>query len=130
MTHQHKKISEKTIACDMLERYTGSTVQEFQPYLLLTNFAYYVDVFAEIYQVPVSRGSMFSAAHAPQIHTSIIDFKLGSPGAALTVDLCSFLPNATAAIMLGMCGGLRSHYQIGDYFVPVASIRKDGTSDA
>lgn len=130
MTDIHKKISEEAIACDMLERYTGSNIQEFQPYLLLTNFAYYVDVFAEIYQVPVSRGSMFSAAHALQARTSIIDFKLGSPGAALTVDLCSFLPNALAAVMLGMCGGLRSHYQVGDYFVPVASIRKDGTSDA
>jgi AMP nucleosidase len=31
--------------------------------------------------------------------------------------------------MLGMCGGLRRHYKIGDYFVPVAAIRGEGTSD-
>ena len=34
MTDIHKKISEEAIACDMLERYTGSNIQEFQPYLL------------------------------------------------------------------------------------------------
>lgn len=122
-------INESKIAQDMLERYSGSTVEEFCPYLLLTNFAYYTHVFAEAYQVPISKGSMFSAAHAPQVNTSILDFKLGSPGAALTVDLCSFVPHVKAAVMLGMCGGLRSHYQVGDYFVPIASIRGEGTSD-
>ncbi|WP_348663220.1 AMP nucleosidase [Chlamydia vaughanii] len=130
MFNKNKKtISEQKIAQDMLERYSGSTVEEFCPYLLLTNFSHYTNVFAEAYQVPIAQGSMFSAAHAPQINTSILDFKLGSPGAALTVDLCSFLPNVKAAVMLGMCGGLRSHYQVGDYFVPIASIRGDGTSD-
>ncbi|WP_066483377.1 AMP nucleosidase [Chlamydia sp. 2742-308] len=114
----------------MLERYSGSEVHQFCPYLLLTNFSYYIHTFAEIYQVPIFQGSMFTAAHAPQINTSILDFKLGSPGAALTIDLCSFLPNVKATLMLGMCGGLRSHYQVGDYFVPIASIRGDGTSDA
>ncbi len=27
-----------------------------------------------------------------------------------------------------MCGALRRSYQVGDYFVPVASIRGEGTS--
>ncbi|ANG65939.1 AMP nucleosidase [Chlamydia gallinacea] len=129
MSDTDKQINEKKIAQDMLERYSGSAIEEFCPYLLLTNFAHYTHVFAETYQVPISKGSMFSAAHAPQINISILDFKLGSPGAALTMDLCSFLPNAKAAVMLGMCGGLRSHYQVGDYFVPIASIRGEGTSD-
>ncbi|BAE80914.1 AMP nucleosidase [Chlamydia felis Fe/C-56] len=123
-------ILESKIAQDTLERYSGSTIEEFCPYLLLTNFSYYTHVFAEAYQVPIAKGSMFSSAHAPQVNTSILDFKLGSPGAALTVDLCSFLPNVKAAVMLGLCGGLRSHYQVGDYFVPIASIRGEGTSDA
>lgn len=129
MTTSDSEINEAKIARDMLERYSGSSIQEFCPYLLLTNFAHYTDIFAEMYQVPISRGSMFSAAHAPQVNTSILDFKLGSPGAALAVDLCSFIPDVQAAVMLGMCGGLRSHYQVGDYFVPVASIRGEGTSD-
>ena len=32
-------------------------------------------------------------------------------------------------MLLGMCGGLRRRYQVGDYLVPVASIRGEGTSD-
>ncbi|SPN74004.1 AMP nucleosidase,AMP nucleosidase,putative AMP nucleosidase,Phosphorylase superfamily [Chlamydia serpentis] len=121
---------ESKIAQDMLERYSGSSIEQFCPYLLLTNFSYYIQTFAKLHAVPTFEGSMFATAHAPHIHTTMLDFKLGSPGAALTIDLCAFLPNIQAALMLGMCGGLRSHYQVGDYFVPIASIRGDGTSDA
>lgn len=126
----NNEISEEKIAQETLERYVGTDISAFCPYLLFTNFAHYTDVFSEIYKAPIFRGSMFAVAHAPHISTSMIDFKLGSPGAALIVDLCSFLPNVKAALMLGMCGGLRSHYQVGDYFVPIASIRGEGTSDA
>ncbi len=122
-------IRESTIAKETLERYSGSETEDFGSYLLLTNFSRYIRAFAEIYQVPLMEGSMFTAAHAPNLDISIVDFKLGSAAAALIVDLCSFLPNIKAALMLGMCGGLRRHYKIGDYFVPVASIRGEGTSD-
>jgi AMP nucleosidase len=44
------------------------------------------------------------------------------------VDLCAYLP-IKATCILGMCGALRRSYQVGDYFVPVASIRGEGTSD-
>lgn len=120
---------EITIARETLERYSGSEPDDFCSYLLLTNFSYYMKKFTELYQVPLIQGSMFSVAHVPKLDISLIDFKLGSASAALTVDLCSFLPNIKAALMLGMCGGLRSHYKIGDYFLPVAGIRGEGTSN-
>lgn len=119
---------EEKIAQDTLERYSGSPCQDFQPYLLLTNFPKYVHYFSESRKVPVIEGSMFSVAHSPEEKVSILDFKIGSPAAALVVDLVSFLP-VKAAIMLGMCGGLRRQYKVGDYFLPVASIRAEGTSD-
>lgn len=121
------QIQEK-IAHDTLERYSGSPIKDFQPYVLLTNFSRYVHYFAEHRHVDIIEGSTFKVAHSPQDKISILDFKIGSPAAALVVDLCSFLP-IRAAVLLGMCGGLRRHYQIGDYFVPVASIRAEGTSD-
>ena len=31
--------------------------------------------------------------------------------------------------MLGMCGGLRRRYRIGEFLLPVAAIRGEGTSD-
>jgi AMP nucleosidase len=71
---------------------------------------------------------MFSCAHSEKENMTILDFKIGSPAAALVVDLLAFLP-IKATLLLGMCGGLRRQYKVGDYFVPVASIRNEGTSD-
>lgn len=122
------ELLQEQIAHDTLERYSGSLIKDFQPYVLLTNFSKYVHYFAESRKVPVIEGSTFKVAHSPQDKISILDFKIGSPAAALVVDLCAFLP-IRAALLLGMCGGLRRDYQVGDYFVPVASIRGEGTSD-
>ena len=49
--------------------------------------------------------------------------------AALVMDLLSFV-KPKAVLMLGFCGGLRPEHKIGDYFVPIAAIREEGTSDA
>lgn len=116
------------IARETLERYSGSPVSDFQPYLLLTNFSKYVHYFAESRNVKVIEGPTFKVAHSPNDRVSILDFKIGSPAAALVMDLCEFLP-IRASLLLGMCGGLRRNYQVGDYFVPIASIRAEGTSD-
>lgn len=119
---------EAEIARSTLERYSGCSAESFHSNLILTNFPRYVDYFAESRGVEVQEGSMFKVAHSPKDEVSILDFKIGSPAAALVVDVCSFLP-IRASILLGMCGGLRRRYQVGDYLVPVASIRGEGTSD-
>src|SRR5882672_6666127 len=119
---------EAQIAKETLERYCGSEVKEFQSNLILTNFPRYVEYFSESRKVQIQEGSMFQVAHSEHEEVSILDFKIGSPAAALVVDICSFLP-IRASILLGMCGGLRRRYQVGDYLVPVAAIRGEGTSD-
>ncbi|MBJ7449778.1 MAG: AMP nucleosidase [Parachlamydiales bacterium] len=119
---------EGKIARDSLERYSGCELAHFCPNLLITNFPQYVKYFAESRNVTLYEGSMFRVAHSPKEGVSILDFKVGSPVAALVVDLCAALP-FTSALLLGMCGGLRRHYKVGDYLVPVASIRGEGTSD-
>lgn len=123
-----EELLQEKIAHDTLERYSGSPIKDFQPYILLTNFSKYVHYFAESRNIPVIEGSTFKVAHSPAEKITILDFKIGSPAAALVVDLCAFLP-IRAGLLLGMCGGLRRHYKVGDYFVPVASIRGEGTSD-
>ncbi len=125
---EEDKLLQEKIARDTLERYSGSPVEDFQPYILLTNFSRYVHAFADSRHVPVIEGSTFKVAHSQKERISVLDFKIGSPAAALVVDLCAFLP-IRAALLLGMCGGLRRHYKIGEYLVPVASIRAEGTSD-
>lgn len=119
---------EAEIARQTLERYSGCSADAFSSNLILTNFPRYVDYFAKSRDVPIHEGSMFKVAHSPKDDVSILDFKIGSPAAALVVDICSFLP-IRASVLLGMCGGLRRRYQVGDYLVPVASIRGEGTSD-
>jgi AMP nucleosidase len=123
-----EELHEEQFAKETLERYSGSPASDYQSNLILTNFPRYVDHFAKERGVAVHEGSMFKVAHSPAEEISILDFKIGSPAAALVIDLCSFL-NIKSAILLGMCGGLRRRYQIGDYLVPVASIRAEGTSD-
>jgi len=123
-----KNPQEAAVAYQTLERYSGSEAHHFHTNLILTNFPSYVEYFAKSRGVPIFEGSMFKVAHSPKEEISILDFKIGSPAAALVVDVCSFLP-IRASILLGMCGGLRRRYKVGDYLVPVASIRGEGTSD-
>lgn len=116
------------VAKETIERYSGCLADDFCEYLILTNFPQYVEHFAKKHKVKVTEGSMFKVAHDPKHNISILDFKIGSPAAALVVDTCSYLP-FKSSIFLGMCGGLRRRYKVGEYLVPVASIRAEGTSD-
>lgn len=122
------EIGEEQFAKETLERYSGSPIEAFRSNLLLTNFPRYVDHFAKRCNGEIYEGSMFKVAHSKEDDISILDFKIGSPAAALVVDICSFL-DLKAALLLGMCGGLRRRYKIGEYLVPIASIRAEGTSD-
>ncbi len=121
-------ITEERFAFETLERYAGCSHEQFQSNLLLTNFPEYVNFFAKTQNLEVYEGTMFRVAHDHKRQITMLDFKIGSPAAALVVDLCSFL-EIKASLFLGMCGGLRRRYKIGDYLLPVASIRDEGTSD-
>src|SRR5689334_22068563 len=109
---------EVEIARNTLERYAGCDATSFRSNLILTNFPRYVDFFAKSRKLQIDEGSMFKAAHDEKEDISILDFKIGSPAAALVIDVCSFLP-IRASVLLGMCGGLRRRYQLGEYLVPV-----------
>lgn len=122
------EISEERYALETLKRYSGSDPEEFQSNLLLTNFPEYVECFAKKRKLKVVEGTMFKVAHDKENEVTLLDFKIGSPAAALVVDLCSFL-DIKASLLLGMCGGLRRRYHVGEYILPVASIRGEGTSD-
>jgi AMP nucleosidase len=124
----NKEINERNIARDTLVRYSGSKIKDFQKYILLTNFPNYVDYFAKKTGEEILEGSMMKVCHSSKHKISILDYKIGSPAAALAVDLISFV-NPKACLMLGMCGGLRRKYKIGEYLLPVASVRGEGTSN-
>jgi AMP nucleosidase len=58
---------------------------------------------------------------------TIINFGMGSPGAATIMDLLSAI-SPKAVLFLGKCGGLKKRNKIGDLILPIAAIRGEGTS--
>jgi nucleoside phosphorylase len=102
-------------------------LEEFGKYILLTNFANYIDKFAEIHKVQVvGKDRPMQVATANGI--SIINFGMGSPNGATIMDLLSAL-NPKACLFLGKCGGLKRKNNVGDLILPIAAIRGDGTSN-
>jgi len=118
--------TKEQIVKDWLPRYTGTQLEEFGEYILLTNFINYVKYFAEKYDVEiVGRDKPMQTATANGI--TIINFGMGSAMAATVMDLLSaVMPKAV--LFLGKCGGLKKS-EIGDYVLPIAAIRGEGTSN-
>ena len=110
-----------------LERYTGSALESFCDHLLITNFKRYQQRFLERTGGDYSEGN-FRVVHAADINCSMIDFGIGSPQAALLINCLAYLDQLKSIIMLGMCGGIDDTLEIGDFLVPTAAIRGEGTS--
>lgn len=119
--------SKKEIVENWLPRYTGTKLEDFGKYILLTNFHHYVKLFADWYNVPVM-GADKPMPNATADGITIINFGIGSPNAALIMDLLSAIsPNA--ALFLGKCGGLKKKNNVGDLILPIAAVRGEGTSN-
>lgn len=115
------------IVTNWLPRYTGKAIGTFGKYFLLTNFMYYVDLFARWHEVEVEgRDKNMPSATCDGI--TIINFGMGSPNAATAMDLLSAV-TPDAVLFLGKCGGLKKKNKLGDLILPIAAIRSDGTSN-
>lgn len=115
------------IVNNWLPRYTGKEINTFGKYFLLTNYMYYVDLFAKWHNVELE-GKDRNMPNATADGISIINFGMGSPNAATVMDLLSAVdPNAV--LFLGKCGGLKKKNMVGDLILPIAAIRSDGTSN-
>lgn len=118
--------TKEEIINNWLPRYTGVPLEEFGQYILLTNFQQYVDMFAEWNNVPVlGENRPMKSATAEGI--TIINFGMGSPVAATMMDLLQAI-KPKAVLFLGKCGGLKKKNNIGDFVLPIAAIRGEGTS--
>ncbi|PKL88913.1 MAG: AMP nucleosidase [Ignavibacteriae bacterium HGW-Ignavibacteriae-2] len=115
------------IAKNWLPRYTGTQIDEFGDYMLITNFHNYVSKFAEIFNCEVKGiGKPMQTATNDQ-GLSIINFGMGSPNAATIMDLL-VARNPEGVLFLGKCGGLKQSTELGHFILPTAAIRGDGTS--
>lgn len=110
-----------------LERYTNCQLDQFGEFVLITNFKSYIKRFQKKTAGTFSEGN-FRVANAPDLNCSMIDFGIGSPQAALVINCLAYMDKLKAVIMLGMCGGIDDTLEVGDFLVPVAAIRGEGTS--
>ncbi|MBM4007281.1 MAG: AMP nucleosidase [Planctomycetes bacterium] len=114
------------IVREWLPRYTGRATGEFGHYVLLTNFTTYVEAFATKFGVPVV-GRDHPMLSATSENITIISFGMGSAMAATVMDLLSAI-DPKAVLFLGKCGGLKKT-KLGDFVLPIAAIRGEGTSN-
>ena len=119
--------NKEEICGNWLQRYTKMKLEDFGELILLTNFNNYVDIFCEqMGAEAVGFSANMRAATADGI--TIINFGMGSPNAALTMDLLSSI-KPRAVLFLGKTGGISKKTKLGDYILPLAGIRGEGTSN-
>ena len=102
-------------------------MEDFGEYILLTNFSHYLTLFSEKFGIEIKgkNKAMPSVTHG---NITLINFGMGSPNAAIIMDLLSAI-RPKACLFLGKCGGLTPKSQRGDLILPIAGIRGEGTSN-
>lgn len=129
LNRAHTNPKKKALMKDQLERYSGSSLKDFQPRIILTNFPYYLESFDQAYGSKKTSGSAFSVCHSKEKKISIINFSIGAPNAVMIIEQLSVLDNLEAVLFLGLCGGLHRKLQIGEFIIPTAAIRGDGVTN-
>ena len=93
--------TKQEIVENWLPRYTHKSLDEFGEYVLLTNFNNYVDIFCKHFGIETpDYTSNMRTETADGI--SIINFGMGSPNAAIIMDLLSAI-KPKACLFLGKC---------------------------
>ena len=112
----HGNEDKKKIARDMLERYTGHDIKDFQKQIILTNFHYYVERFNVLLpDAHYTQGSAFKASSSKKAQVTIIEFGVGSAMAALIGELLAVI-EPKAVLFLGLAGGVHPSLDVGDCF--------------
>ncbi|MBA3828243.1 MAG: AMP nucleosidase [Taibaiella sp.] len=119
--------TKQEITENWLPRYTGQQLKDFGEYIILCNFSNYVSLFADMHNVEI-KGADKPMPCATAEKITIINFGMGSPGAATVMDLLSSI-SPKGVLFLGKCGGLKKKNKVGDLILPIAAIRGDGTSN-
>jgi AMP nucleosidase len=119
----------RKIAVDMLERYTGHDIADFQKHIILTNFHYYTERFQVLLPDAIyTQGSAFKAASSPKADVTIVEFGIGSAMAALVMELVAVI-EPKACLFLGMCGATHNSLKVGDFILPIGAIRQESVSE-
>ncbi|MEO8482987.1 MAG: AMP nucleosidase, partial [Acidobacteriota bacterium] len=91
------------IVANWLPRYTGAAIKDLSPYVLLTNFGSYLELFSRQTGAPVV-GLDYPMPNVTADGITMINFGMGSPNAATVMDLLAAV-EPKAVLFLGKCGG-------------------------
>lgn len=122
------------ISLNRLEHYTGTRPEDFQRYILFTNYDMHVEVFRNRYPDcirPAREGVQMPAYHyklQDNKGVTLINIGVGPSNAKTITDHVAVL-RPDAMVMVGHCGGLRNHQEIGDFVLATGFMRDDGVLD-
>lgn len=121
------------ISLNRLEHYTGTQPEDFQRYILFTNYDMHVEVFNKLYPdcIKPDRPAQMPAYHhklPDNKGLSLVNIGVG-PSNAKTISDHAAVLRPDAMIMVGHCGGLRNHQEIGDFVLATGFMRADGILD-
>jgi AMP nucleosidase len=123
------------LSLDRLAHYTGTPAEAFRPTVLFTNYAMHVASFLE--RFPDAEGPDRADVQMPAYHhrrggddgVSLVNIGVGPANAKTVTDHLAVL-RPDAMIMIGHCGGLRNHQELGDFVLATAYQRADHVLDA
>ena len=122
------------ISLNRLEHYTGTRPEDFQRYILFTNYDMHVEVFREKFPdcVAPSRSGVQMPAYHHKLDNNkgvtLVNIGVGPANAKTITDHVGVL-RPDAMVMVGHCGGLRNHQDIGDFVLATGFMRNDGVLD-
>lgn len=121
------------ISLNRLSHYTGTRPEDFQRYILFTNYDMHVEVFNKLYPdcVKPDRPVQMPAYHHKLPDNkgfSLVNIGVGPSNAKTISDHVAVL-RPDAMVMVGHCGGLRNHQEIGDFVLATGFMRSDGVLD-
>lgn len=118
------------LSLNRLTHYTSTPAESFQRYILFTNYRMHVDAFLALYPncvKPTNPGAQMAAYHhvlPDHAGITLINIGVGPANAKTITDHVAVL-RPDLMIMVGHCGGLRNHQDIGDYVLASAYMRAD-----
>ena len=122
------------LSIDRLAHYTGTSAEDFQRYVLFTNYSWHVEAFREAFPDavgPAAPGRQMPAWHATRPGRdgiTLVDIGVGPSNAKTITDHVAVL-RPDLMLMIGHCGGLRNHQDIGDLVLATTYHRADGVLD-
>jgi len=122
------------LSLNRLSHYTGTEAEDFQRYVLFTNYHMHVEAFLELFPECVKPGR--SEVQMPAFHhrlddnngITLVNIGVGPSNAKTITDHVAVL-RPDLMMMIGHCGGLRNRQEIGDFVLATTYLRADQVLD-